>query len=221
MDKQDSPMNLLNKFGERITTNINSCTIARIEKFDAKKMKAEVTPLVKYKNKDGSMEERPLLIEVPVSFLKAGPFVIRPPYKVGDIVLIVFADDDIENVLLSGDISEPNSTRVHSLDDAIVVGAIMPFTKELPGQHSDDLIIAKDDFSTKIVVKENGEIIVQGGKVYLGSEFAFEGVPLGNSLKEWLDSHTHPYAWTDPAGSGDTSPPSSPSPTPSEVVKTI
>lgn len=218
---QDSPMEFFNKLSQSLTSGINNCMLGRIEKFDATKMKAEVTPLVKYKNKDGSMEERPLLIEVPVSFLKAGPFVIRPPYKPNDIVLIVFADEDIENALLSGDISEPNSTRVHSLDDAIVVGAIMPFTKELPGEHADDLIIAKDDFSTKIVIKENGEIIIQGGKVYLGHESAFEGVPLGDTLKEWLDEHTHPYTWTDPAGSGNTSPPSSPSPKPSEVVKTI
>lgn len=164
MDKQDSPMNFFNKLSEQLTSNINSCTIGRIEKFDVKKMKAEVTPLVKYKNKDGTMEKRPLLIEVPVSFLKAGSFIIRPPYKVGDIVLIIFADNDIENALLSGNISEPNSARVHSLDDAIIVGGIMPFIKELPKEHEKDLIIAKDDFSSKIVIKEDGEILIESDK---------------------------------------------------------
>ena len=171
--------------------------------------------MVKYKNEDGLMENRPLLIEVPVSFIKAGPFVIRPPYKKGDIVLVVFADEDIDNVLLSGSVSEPNSTRKHSLDDAIIVGGIMPFTQTLPNEHIEDLVIAKDDFTTKIVVKEDGEIIIQGGKVYLGSEDAEEGIPLGNALKQWLDNHTHPY------DGGETQSPSSPSPEPSRVVRTV
>ena len=218
---QDSPIKFFDKLTEYLTSGINNCMLGKIEKFDAVTMKAEVSPMVKYKNKDGSIENRPLLIEVPVSFIKAGPFVIRPPYKKGDIVLVVFADEDIDNVLLSGGGSEPNSKRKHSLDDAIVVDGIMPFTQTLPNEHIEDLVIAKDDFATKIVVKEDGEIIIQGGKVYLGSEDAEEGIPLGDKLKQWLDNHTHPYTWTSSGGTGSTSPPSEPSPEPSEVVKTI
>ena len=208
-------MEFMNNLAGNITGGINSCMMGKIEKFDGETMKADVTPLVRTRNKAGELEEVSMLIEVPISFIKAGPFVIRPPYKKGDIVLVVFADSDIENTLLSGDISNPNSTRKHSLDDAIIVGGIMPFTTTLPGEHLDDLIIAKDDFSTKIVIKENGEIIVQGGKVYLGDENAIEGVPLGDTLKAWLDSHTHPGAH------GETGPPSGTSPPPSQVVKTI
>lgn len=220
MGDQDSATTFFNNFSGQIIGGINNCMLGKIEKFDGEAMKAEVSPLVKFRNKDESLETRPLLIEVPVSFLKAGPFIIRPPYRNGDIVLVVFADEDIENVLLSGELSNPNSTRTHSLDDAIVVGAIMPFTTTLPGEHLEDLIIATEDFSTKIVVQENGEIIIQGGKVFLGSESAVEGVPLGDTLKSWLDSHTHPYTWSSSGGGGDTSPPTSSSPAPSQVVKT-
>ncbi len=215
MDKQDSPMNFFNKLTEQLLDGINNCMLAKIETFDHKKMKANVIPLVKYRNKDNSIEERPMLIEVPVSFVKAGPFVIRPPYQSGDIVLLVFADEDIENVLFSGDISEPNSARTHSLDDAIIIGGIMPFMEGLPDEHGKDLIIANKDFSTKVVLKENGDIIIQGNKVFLGNESAIEGIPLGDTLKEWLDSHTHP------APGGVTGNPSSQSPEPSKVVKAI
>ena len=211
----DNAMEFMKNLSGNITGGINNCMMGKIEKFDGETMKADVMPLVRVKSKAGELEEVSMLIEVPVSFLKAGPFVIRPPYKEGDIVLVVFADNDIENVLLSGDTSNPNSTRKHSLDDAIVVGSIMPYTVTLPGKHLDDLIIAKDDFTTKIVLKENGHIIVQGGKVFLGSEDAIEGVPLGDTLKEWLDGHTHPEFH------GTTGVPTSPSPVPSEVVKTI
>lgn len=156
---QDSPMEFFNKFSENMISGINKCMLGKIETFNPATMKANVVPLVK--NEDGN---KPMLIEVPVSFMKAGPFVIRPPYQSGDIVLLVFADEDIDNVLLSGNISNPNSMRKHSLDDAIVIGGIMPFTTTLPGEHGNDLVIAKDDFTAKIVVKENGEILIESDK---------------------------------------------------------
>ena len=204
-------MEFMNNLSGNITGGINSSMLAKIEKFDGVTMKADLIPLVKIKNKAGIIEEVSMLIEVPVSFIKAGPFIIRPPYKPGDIVIVVFADSDIDNVLLSGDVSSPNSSRKHSLDDAIVVGSIMPYTVTLPGEHLNDLIIANEDFSTKLVLKESGEIIIQGGKVFLGNETAVEGVPLGDTLKTWLDSHTHPTVGK----------PTSESPEPSKVVKTI
>lgn len=217
----DNAMEFMNNLSGNITGGINSCMMGKIEKFDGKTMKADVVPLVRTKNKAGEIEEVSMLIEVPVSFLKAGPFLIRPPYKEGDIVLMIFADSDIENVLLSGNVSNPNSSRRHSLDDAIVVGSIMPFTTTLPEEHLNDLIIAKDDFTSKIVIKENGDIVIQGGKIYLGSADAKEAVPLGNKLKSWLDNHTHSYNWSDSSGNGVTKAPDSSSPKPSEVVKTI
>lgn len=134
--------------------------IARIEKFDASKMKADVLPLIKtHDNKEMS-----LLINVPVSLIRAGGFIIRPPYKRGDIVVVVFADRSIDNVLISGDVSSASDSRVHSLDDAIVVGSILPFTQTLPSEHSTDLVIAKEDLSSKIVLKDNGAIEIKSSK---------------------------------------------------------
>lgn len=167
----DNAMEFMNGLSSNIIGGIHSCMLGKIDKFDGKKMKADIIPLVRDVDKAGEKEDIELLIEVPVSLVKAGPFVIRPPYKEGDIVLVVFADNDIDNVLLSGDVSDPNSTREHSLDDAIVVGGVMPFTTELPGEHLDDLIIAKDDFSTKIALKHNGDIEVEAsGRVNVKSE---------------------------------------------------
>lgn len=175
MEKQDAPNKFFNQLSQNLTGGINSCTLGKIETFDPTAMKANVIPLVK--SKDGN---KPMLIEVPVSFIKAGPFVIRPPYKKGDIVLVVFADEDIDNVLLSGNISEPNSTRKHSLDDAIVVGGIMPFTQTLPDEHIEDLAIAKDDFSTKIVIKKDGDIEVKGGNIKIDASENIDIEAAGN-----------------------------------------
>ncbi|WP_132995846.1 Gp138 family membrane-puncturing spike protein [Sporanaerobacter acetigenes] len=156
---QDSPMEFFNKLSENMLNRINKCMLGKIETFNPTTMKASVIPLVRDKD-----ENKPILIEVPVSFMKAGSFLIRPPYKAGDIVLVVFADEDIDNVLLSGNISDPNSTRKHSLDDAIIVGGIMPFTTTLPSEHRNDLVIAKDDFTAKIVITEDGGILIKSDK---------------------------------------------------------
>ena len=160
----DNAMDFMEKFADTIASGINNCMLGRIESFNAETLKANIMPLVKNKNKDDTFEDVSMLIEVPVALIRAGPFVIRPPYKSGDMVLVVFADSDIENTLLSGDKSEPNSTRRHSLDDAIVVGGIMPFTNTLPNEHSEDLVIAKDDFTAKIVLSEDGSIEIKSDK---------------------------------------------------------
>ncbi len=70
----------------------------------------------------------------------------------------------------------------------------------------------------KVKLVPGGAVIIESPEILLGSEGAAEGVSLGTSLKAWLDGHTHPYSWTDPAGSGDTGAPSSPSPAPSGKV---
>lgn len=157
-------MNFFYKLSNGIINGINNCMLGKIDNFNSKTMKADIMPLVKKRYENGEVENVSLLIEVPVSAMKAGPFVIRPPYRKGDIVLVVFADSDIENALLSGDVSKPNSTRKHSLDDAIVVGGVMPFTNTLPEEHSKDLIIGNEDFSTKIVLKEAGGILFESDK---------------------------------------------------------
>ncbi len=66
---------------------------------------------------------------------------------------------------------------------------------------------------------QGGVVIIDGSQILLGAG-AGEGVPLGVTLKQWLDTHTHPYSWTSGAGSSETSPPSTPSPDPSTKVFT-
>lgn len=137
--------------------SINSATLGSIESFDHIKMKAVIKPLINDVNgKPGS-----LLIEVPVSMVKTDEFFIRVPYKKGDVVLVVFADRDIDRTLLSGGQTTPNSKRVHSLDDAIVVGGIMPFSESLTSEYKDDLLISNDDMTSKIILKEDGDLVIE------------------------------------------------------------
>lgn len=143
---------------------VNTCMPARIETFDPVKMKAVVTPLFK-KTFDGQEPvSMPPIVEVPVSCLRAGGFVIRPPYKKGDIVLLIFAQRALDNVIGTGQEADPEISRMHALDDAIVLAGLMPFTGQLPVlpvEHGDSLVLGTEDFEAKVVIKPNKDILIE------------------------------------------------------------
>lgn len=150
---------------------IHTSAICRIVKFDSETMRATVQPLRKVMLANGESVEMPIIEHVPVSCPRAGGFVIRPPYREGDVVLVVFVERAIDTIMQTGDVAEPTYRRKHDITDAIVVSALSPAPVPLPGDHGDDLVIAKDDFSARIVMKTNGDIeIATSGSVNISGE---------------------------------------------------
>lgn len=140
--------------------DLHTCMPAKIESFDPVKMKATVTPLFKRVFKGQKPVNMPPIVEVPVSGLLAGGFVIRPPYKTGDLVLLIFAQRALDNVMAAGNEADPEISRMHALDDAIVVGGLMPFSQSLPGGHAQDLLIGTANLSAKITISPEGLISI-------------------------------------------------------------
>ncbi|SFP11444.1 hypothetical protein [Salibacterium halotolerans] len=99
--------------------------------------------------------------------------------------------------------------------------------KNIYRKQLDDNVYVRYDKTQKDlkVIVDSVELKVQGGSVTVSAEEvqlgenAEDGIPLGKQLKQWLDNHTHPISWTNSGGSGDSSPPSTSSPSPSEKVK--
>lgn len=197
-------MSEISRYFERHKTNmteqLHTALHAKIVKVDLQYMRADV---------ELPLEGNPLLMQVPIATHQTADFVVRPPYKPGDEVLLVFSMKDIEPLLYGG--GTP-SRRQHALDDALIVGGITPFTEPLPGswsEHEEDFVIGKRDLTSRIVLTATGDVRVESsGTVFIG-EGAEEGIPLGTQLKDWLDNHTHD-------GGG---PPDQASPEPSEKVK--
>ncbi|MBU8908497.1 Gp138 family membrane-puncturing spike protein [Desertibacillus haloalkaliphilus] len=195
---------------------VKTIRICRIEKFDAATMTADITIL---QTEAGLNNE---VFNVPVSHMSFGDFVIRPSYKRGDLVIVGFSDTAIDDVLISANQQESDITERFREEDAIVLQGINSMKQTLPSDHSNDLVIAKKDFSSKIVIKDNNDIVLEASGSILLGESASEGVPLGNQLKQWLDAHqhditalknafdnhTHEYSWTNSGGNGTTSSPS-------------
>lgn len=123
------------KFLERrIAENIHVSMLARVVRFDAQSMKADIQPL---------QQGLPMITEVPVALQKAGPFFIRAPYEVGDVVVVVFSDFALDG----------SSESRHRIDDAVIVGGIS--MGHLPSEHANDLVIARSDMSLKLTISEN------------------------------------------------------------------
>jgi len=212
--------------------DLHTAIPARVESFDPQTMRASVTLLRKRRvSPDFDPEPMPPILEVPVQFIKGGDFVIRPPVKNGDTVLVVFSERALDYLLIDGTPQDPRFKRRHALDDAIAIpGLLNQSEAKLPPEHAEDMLVYHRQTGSKVVLRQSGDLLVQVGQhrlelradgpailhtsdLRLGGEGAIEAVPLGTSLKGWLDTHTHSQN-----GAGA---PVGESPGPSEVVKTL
>jgi hypothetical protein len=210
-------LNFYNNLLDKNIRNMHTCLLGKVKSFNPTEMNVTVAPMNPYRVHGGDVK-LPELIDIPVNSINSSEFIVVTPYKEGDIVVILFAERDISDIVEEGEFSDKTNKRKFDFNDAIIIGSIKPFTEELSNANKDDLQILKKDGTSKIVLKSNGDIIIESDNVLLGGEDANESVPLGDSLKTWLDSHTHDYSWTSDSGSGTTSSPSS-SPDPSSNVK--
>lgn len=147
-------MSEVKKFFDRNESNLrkslNTCIFGEVIKIELKYMRLDVKV---------DFEEETIVMRVPIASYQTKEFVIRPPYQVGDTVLLIISQQDIDPILFGGG---EHSRRQHELDDALVISGVTPFTEPLSDEfteHEEDFVISKRDFSAKIIIKKNGEII--------------------------------------------------------------
>ena len=108
---------------------IRCADLVQVTAFDAGKMTVNVKPLVKREIGDTVVSPPPILgvkvanipLEVEVEGKKGTVTVKINP---GDIGVVVYLDLDSDNAIKTGAESAPNSSRVHSGDDAVFVGVV-------------------------------------------------------------------------------------------------
>ena len=181
--------------------NLNCCMVASITAIDTNTKKVSVKPLHKVFI-ENQLVELPVIQDVPLFQFMTSNALIELPFATGDIVLLVFADYDIQNLVLTGELSEVNTNDIHSLNDAIALPlGLNPINTTL-------------SINTRIIIKNNGDIVAETtGNIFLGSENASDGVARGTPLKTWNDGHVHPIP-----GGGNTGTPTTESPNPSTKV---
>lgn len=135
----------------KMVGSLNTCAIGEIQTFDTTKLKADVKLLP-----DGD-----LIKSVPVAMPQTNDFIIRVPYQPGDKVVVVFSQRDIDPIMYG---ESQSSGRMLAIDDAIVVGGINLFSISLPSDNPNDLVIAKKDFTAKIIIGDDGIVTVDAPK---------------------------------------------------------
>lgn len=136
-------------FQTGMTSGMYTCSMCRIEAFDPTLMKADIIVL----------PGGDLVKSVPVHTPQTGEYIIRMPYKKGDLVFAVFARSEIDDIMTGG--LPEKSERQFDINDAIVVGGINLFTQPMPDEHGPDLVITKKDFTAKIVIQSDNQIIIE------------------------------------------------------------
>lgn len=165
--------------------DVQTGIVATIESFDKEKMRAEVQPLQKRKSGESEVSF-PRLKNLPVQFLFAGGFYIRPDYQKGDLVWIYFATQDIEAGLRGR--SELVSGKIFSPENACVSHGLAKTGFIAPHSFSEDgLLIGNDNYVFKF---EESKVTIDFGSTQI--EFSATGMKVvtGASSFDFL-THIH------------------------------
>lgn len=112
-----------------IMLSLNCHHLGKIEQFNKENQTARVRIVygkkVSVRNEAGEyidqIKDYPLLLDCPVFFLRGGSMGIKIPPKEGDDCLLLFNDRDIDNWFEGATSGELNTSRTHSMTDALCV----------------------------------------------------------------------------------------------------
>lgn len=126
-----------------IQKSICVAELVQVMEFYPDDMTVDVKPMVKVEQED-SFVEKPPVLKIPVIMLGSIEIPVRPWYKAGDVGLIVYLDQDSDNVLLTGVDSEPQTTGYHTGEHAVFVGTVLcgEMMLEMPENQTEKAISA-------------------------------------------------------------------------------
>jgi hypothetical protein len=154
------------------------CCPAKVVRWDPVKRMIDAQPLIQdvFEDEDDAtvwLEDKPVVCNVPVVYPCGGRLSITFPLAFGDPVLLVFADESLDKWLSVGGAVplDPLDERHHSVNDAIAIPGVRPFSS--PGG------------------------TVAEGCIQIGTDGGtFEGVACGgtdyDAYMTALQTHTHP-----------------------------
>lgn len=135
--------------------------------YDASTQLANVKPLIMRRYPDGTVEDLPIVNNVPVIFPAGGGGVLSFPVKQGDTVLLIFCEKSLDVWLSKGGNVDPLDRRKFDLSDGFAI----------PGLFSSNNAGLAD--SNNVVLQSSG-----GAKLNLNADGK---LALGNTAAELLD----------------------------------
>lgn len=145
----------IQKLIERIMSQANTAALGMVESYAEGRASVTVYP------------DKELIENVPVCFPQAAGFYMHFPLKIGDLVLVIFAQHEIEGPLFSEEVS---SNRKKDINDAIIIPAIGREGEFPAGADPDAFTIGSRSGAAKVVIREDTiEISATGGVNVTGS----------------------------------------------------
>lgn len=141
----------LKDYASRISKGMSVAKLGRVVKFYPKTMKIDVMPL--------PSEDNAMIINVPVATVRTKDFLLYYPFKPGDNVVLLFIDNDIDNIILGDDSIE--TERDHDVSDCICLGGYTLLTENLKVEDPEAFIMQNMDNTARIIVKKNGDIDIK------------------------------------------------------------
>lgn len=146
----------LSLFVASILEEVHTCLPGEVQKYDYRKKKAEVKPLIKKKLIGGEAIDIVPIVEVPVIFPGSADAILHFPINRGDTVLLVFSERALDGFLSSGRDSAPTDSRKFSTNDALAIIGLDSFKNPTTVDNNTDVILKYK--RTGIRIKKSGDI---------------------------------------------------------------
>lgn len=197
---------------------LHTCLPAKVERYDAEKQQADVTPVLKrvYLDEDDAEQEvdYPVITNVPVAFPRGGGFSLSWPLAKGDPVWLVFAERSLDGYLETDGATplDPKDARRHNISDAVCYPGGGTFTNASDIAHAEDLVVGIEGGALELHIKPDGEVWWKAAKFRMGTEAAAIPVARANQTDARLDKLENYMAAHQHSGGALTSPPILPAP---------
>jgi hypothetical protein len=209
-------------FDENIKT-INTSIPGQVLKFDPSTQLAEIQVGIKRVNKDGEQTAITPIIEVPVLFSGGSVFRFEHEINEGDEGILIFSQRCIDSWIDQGGVATNPILRFHDMSDAYFIPGIRSQKNGLSDFENNGVRIT--DGTNYFWLKNDGNTYISSPTLFIDANIVHTGnnTQTGNHSATGIisaptmtaatsltingiqmDGHTHPYSWTDPAGSGNT-----------------
>lgn len=155
--------------------NINVAKLGKVVNFKSDVMAVDVIPLPESDNS--------IILNVPVVTIKSRDYTVYYPLAEGDTVVLLFIDNDTDNILLGED--SVQTERQHDISDCVCLGGITLLQDSLDIENFDSLTVKSKETTIEItdelkiksnnVVIEANNIDLKGYGTLNGSRIAVAG----------------------------------------------
>lgn len=214
-DKYEKPLELATIFSNRLNdlkAEVKVQLPCKVHSIDYQNNQVAIEILDYDFDNLGNAVPYPIIPNVPIREpMDSGNAYIRLPIKIGDVGTIEFFDSSVADLLATGNFEYDYSEEWHSLNNGLFTNGFLPKNKLFSFDYNSKIVIGTKDGGFTLKVNNNNELEIVAPTINITSDVNVNGnitatgeITAGTIA---LTQHTHPYTWTDGAGSGNTSAP--------------